>query len=56
MLILRTDMNYGKALLGCHSFSAVQEEEGNKLLRNFGIYQPTRSDILQDLNFHQHRY
>jgi hypothetical protein len=34
MLTLRTEMNYDKALLGRHSFSAVQEEEGNILLRN----------------------
>jgi len=56
MLMLRRDMNYAKTLLGCHSFSAVQEEEGNILLRNFGIYQSTRRDILQDSNLHQHLY
>jgi len=56
MLMLRTDMNYAKSLLGCHSFSAVQEEEGNILLRNFSVYQSTRPGILQDSNLHQHLY
>jgi hypothetical protein len=49
-------MNYDKVLLCCQSFSAVQEEEGNILLRNVGIYQSTRYDILQDLNLHQHHH
>ena len=56
MLMLRTEMNYGKALLGYHGLSAVQEEEGNTLFRNVGIYQSSRRDILQDMNLQQHRY